>query len=822
MVQFKQIFLGEKPEYKRVITVQHCIRAGGKHNDLEDVGKDNYHHTFFEMMGNWSFGDYFKEEAIKYAFEFLTEVCNLNTERLYVTVYDEMDKESRAIWKKYLPESRIVSAGQKDNFWEMGEFGPCGPCTEIHYDRIGGRDASALVNQDDPNVLEIWNIVFMEFNRTPHGLIDLDVKKIDTGIGLERLLSILMEVKSNYQIDTFIEIIKSTEEETCGEKYDDLGTTNKTVAFRVVADHARTLAICLYYGVSFGNEGIGYVLRRILRRAVRFASEVLQIRENSLSKIVQKAADCLELGQVDVSQIDAEENMFKQTLKKGILQFDKLVKDNRLTSESVFKLYDTYGFPRDLTELMAQEKGVICETKDFEKHLQEQKERSKTKKETPITIELQFDGTDDSFKYDEKQVELDAKLLVCIKENELVEFDKAESGETYQLIFNRTNMYGECGGQVGDTGTIEFIKENKKVGEFTVVDTKILRNYIVHYGKLEGVVTEKVVIRRDQERRMKIRNNHSTCHILGDLVTVYIDEDAEQQGSYVDEFKCTYDFNYSGKITDEKLKVLEDAVNEFIKSNSPVEVLSMSKKEVAENNVHLMPNVKYPDPLRIIKMTHVNGMVFMEPCGGTHISKSSMIRKVRIVSEAAVSGGRRRIICVSGELADECDLNADEAKKSIENGTLARLEDKQMSVYMKRRLTVLNRDLIRKKNKAITERISTLVEETQNEILLNKLNSINTKTNKVILKEIDELKTDKKTQVKAMALVCECFAKKEMDAFVTMKVGEEVLVAAFRKNGKEIYKKIAEKYEKMRVSRDMLQGTLLQNKLSNFKSEVFE
>ncbi len=407
MVQFKTYFLNadQKPPAARITTSQHCIRAGGKHNDLEDVGKDNYHHTFFEMLGNWSFGDYGKEQAIDFAYEFLVSYLKLNPQNLYVTVFDEMDSQSRIYWRKYFPEYKIINSGKKDNFWEMGEYGPCGPCTEIHYDRIGNRDASSKVNKDDPDVLEIWNLVFMEFEKVPGNsdLIPLGRKCVDTGIGLERLLSILNNVKSNYLIDSFQTIIHHVES-LCDFKYSDSNDVPQDVAFRIIADHSRTIATCLYYQVEFSNVGVGYVLRRLLRRMLRYSNDVLKIPKGELKEIVKVAFSTLQplppiKNQDDIFQvIEVEENQFFDLLKKGTILFNKIVQEKgKLSSEDVFTLYDTHGFPIDLTKAMAEESKVEMNLDSLDDLINEAKEKSRNRESRAIEFfDFDFPPTDHS------------------------------------------------------------------------------------------------------------------------------------------------------------------------------------------------------------------------------------------------------------------------------------------------------------------------------------------------------------------------------------------------------------------------------------------
>ena len=808
MVQFKGIFLGEKPEYKRVNTVQHCIRAGGKHNDLDDVGKDNYHHTFFEMMGNWSFGDYFKEEAIQYAFEFLVDICKLDKERLYVTVYDELDSESRRIWQKYLPNSKIIESGMKDNFWEMGEFGPCGPCTEIHYDRIGGRDASDLVNKDDPNVLEVWNIVFMEFNRTPKGLIPLEIKKIDTGIGLERLLSILIDVKSNYLIDTFQSIIKVAEDKSA-KKYVDIENSKETVAFRVLADHSRTIAICVYYGVSFSNEGIGYVLRRILRRMVRYGDEVLNLDKNALIELILKAADSLELGEIDTSIVKLEIESFEKTLKKGLDKLHKMAEaDGKISSENLFLLYDSYGFPKDLTEIIAAEEGIEIDDSRFDELLEAQKERSKVNKEIPITINFPFEKTVDKYKYTEK--ELVVTLQAIVVDNEVVE--RINAGEYAYLIFNETCFYARRGGQIGDSGKIEFIEDNKTVGHFKVEDTIVVRGFVCHYGVFDsGRITKNAKLTYDICRRSAIAKNHSSCHILGGLIKQTIDGECEQQGSFVDEFKCTYDFNFKGKFTEKLLEELENNCNAFVESNAIVTSIYLSKEEVdKDNDIILMKNVKYPDPMRVIVMKNEN-ITLKELCGGTHVSNTSEIRKIRFIGENGVSTGIRRITICTGTAADACDENAKIAREMIKNGVVASL-DVQLSILEKRRIEELNKVLIKKITKEAKNKMVEKQKEIEREIE-EKLKKIS--FDHVEFKEIQNISSDKKNQMKMVAIVVDLYEKKGVNACVYTKTNDNMLLVGITLKDKKVLETLENKYKGLRRIREVLQGQLNEDEFNS-------
>lgn len=645
MVQFKNILTGTPTDLKKVCSIQRCIRAGGKHNDLDDVGKDTYHHTFFEMMGNWSFGDYFKKEAIEYAWEFLTKILKLDPSRLYVTYYEELDIESPLIWKEYCHISHILPENKKNNFWEMGEHGPCGPCTEIHYDRIGDRDASHLVNKDDPDVIEIWNIVFIEYNNTLEGLKPLDVKCIDTGIGLERLLSILNNVKSNYLIDSFTKIINNIYTFSTYKYLDSESLVD--CAFRVVSDHVRTLAVCLLDGVEFSNEGQGYVMRRILRRAVRYGHDILGIKKGNLSSLVisylvdeffskfgffyeteltEKNLQTDEKNLIEIKnefdniknfeqfydhqslekfksivqyKINKEEDLFLNTLKKGVDRFNKLaLKNQTIRSEEIFKLYDTYGFPTDLVKLMAEEKNIKLDFSEFEKIKTKAKEMSKNKKNEIFIEGIPY--TDDSMKYDFNGIT--STLLMYIIDDEVFHFkltknEKDSKTEKFTadiinintsfmlelntnaqigLIFNKTCFYSESGGQVGDTGTITFYYENSEVGKFKVIDTKKNGNFVIHYGALKGKLSSTAILEYDD--RINIQRNHTGCHLFNYFIRKHIN--TKQKGSLVNKFKFRFDY-----LCDEYINLheIEKEINNLIIQKKKVYVKEIPKDIFLEN-----------------------------------------------------------------------------------------------------------------------------------------------------------------------------------------------------------------------------------------------
>lgn len=715
MVQFKNYFLGEKSSYKRVATSQRCIRAGGKHNDLDDVGKDNYHHTFFEMLGNWSFGDYFKEEAIEFAYDFLVNDLKINKDNMYVTIYKEMDEASEKIWLKYLDQSKIIYSSFEDNFWEMGEYGPCGPCTEIHYDRIGNRDARDLVNKGDPDVIEFWNIVFMEYERTPKGLVPLKIKNIDTGIGLERLLSILMNVKSNYLIDSFQDIIKFIETK-CEFKYTDQNET-EDVAFRVLADHSRTIAVCLNDKVKFSSDGVGYVLRRILRRAVRYAHDTLKLEKGMLSQLVARAATYMGL-EIDVTVVDEEENLFLKTLVKGLNQLMKIYESKgKLDGSDIFILYDTYGFPVDLTELIVKEKNIPFSMEGFNECVLKAKEMSSKSNKKLTTVNFDFSKTDDSFKYTTNDIEAELKAIVL--DNEIV----SELPEKTQaaLVFDRTCFYGESGGQVGDRGSISFYGGNgRKIGVFNVQDTQIQRGFVLHIGELIGKISKKAKLTFDMSYRTPIRANHSSVHILNYFLRTYIK--TEQQGSLVDSEKARFDFE-SKKLSDDVLCGLEDKINNFIQGNVDVKVITCPKSEIlTDSHIIKMENEDYPENVRVVVMNGDNNVI-KEVCGGTHVSNTSEIKCVRLLSESGIKANTRRIMLVSGNRALEIDKNAEMLKKSLILGETVKI-DCQLSISQRREIENMNRENLRSIQKEIENTMDSLKKEIQTGLITFKLSSV--------------------------------------------------------------------------------------------------
>uniref|UniRef100_A0A2L2XX25 alanine--tRNA ligase n=1 Tax=Parasteatoda tepidariorum TaxID=114398 RepID=A0A2L2XX25_PARTP len=621
MNQYKPIFLGtvdpssDAAKYKRTVNTQKCIRAGGKHNDLDDVGKDVYHHTFFEMLGNWSFGDFFKKEICQWSWELLTEVFKLSKDRLYVTYFGgnaalglDPDDECKEIWKQVgLPEERILPFAMKDNFWEMGETGPCGPCSEIHYDRIGGRDAAHLVNADVPDVLEIWNLVFIQFNRENDGsLKPLPKKHVDTGMGLERLVSVIQDKSSNYDTDLFQPIFLSIQQSTGAVPYggkvgpDDV--TGIDMAYRVLADHARTLTVALADGGRPDNTGRGYVLRRILRRAVRYASEKLSAKPGMFASLVPVVINILgdifpELSkdpQTIMDIINDEEAQFLKTLNRGRLLLERAIKkltSNVLPGDVAWRLYDTYGFPVDLTQLMVEEKGLEVDMIGYEEAKKQAQLMSQAKGEGVVDeikldvhaiSDLQSKGvpaTDDSPKYSyrslsdsmDSKYEFDSCLGTVLALRIQKAFtDHVENGQECGIILDRTSFYAEAGGQIYDTGFM--VKENDEDTEFTVKEVQLQGGYVIHLGTLCGSVKvgDKMKLMIDEERRKLVMNNHTGTHILNFALRKALATECDQKGSLVAPDRLRFDFTNKGAMTVAQVKEAEIVANQAVRKNGEV------------------------------------------------------------------------------------------------------------------------------------------------------------------------------------------------------------------------------------------------------------
>lgn len=655
MNQFKDLFLGNS-EVKdpRVANTQKCLRVSGKHNDLEEVGVDTYHHTMFEMLGNWSFGDYFKKEAIEWAWELLTEHYEIDKDRLYVTVFEgdssdnlPMDEEAMSVWKNLIAEERILKANKKDNFWEMGETGPCGPCSEIHVDIRSDEErkkksGAELVNQDHPQVIEVWNLVFMEFNRMADGsLKPLPNKHIDTGMGLERLAMVLQQKTSNYDTDVFQPYIRKIEA-LSGKKY---GATDskEDVAMRVISDHLRAVSFSIADGQLPANTGAGYVIRRILRRAIRYGFSFLGLEKpfiNELSQVLVKEMGEffpeLERQQELIGKvIREEEESFLRTLDKGIERLNEKLQGGikMLDGRDVFELYDTYGFPVDLTALIAAERGVRIDEKGFETALNEQKDRSRAagKIATDDWVVLMDDEREEFIGYDRT-----SSPVRITRYRKVTQKGK----ERYQLVFNITPFYAESGGQVGDTG---FIKsENETVA---IRDTKKENNLIVHFTdalpKQPEAEFEAVV---DDSRRQSTARNHSATHLLHEALREVLGEHVEQKGSMVHPDYLRFDFSHFSKMTDEEVQQVETLVNQRILANLELdERRNVPLDEAKESGAMMLFGEKYGDLVRVIKFG-----TSVELCGGTHVAATGAIGTFKIVSESAVAAGVRRIEAYSG------------------------------------------------------------------------------------------------------------------------------------------------------------------------------
>jgi len=663
MNQFKDIFLGNSPARNpRVADTQKCLRVSGKHNDLEEVGHDTYHHTMFEMLGNWSFGDYFKKEAIDWAWELLVDIYRIPVDKLYVTVFEgdekdgvPMDSEAYGFWSKYLPEERILKGNKKDNFWEMGDSGPCGPCSEIHVDirnedekaKLNGRD---LVNEGHPQVIEIWNLVFIQFNRKANGqLEELPAKHVDTGMGFERLCMVIQGKQSNYDTDVFQDVITRIAH-LAGKKY---GTDEKAdIAMRVIADHLRAISFAITDGQLPSNNKAGYVIRRILRRAVRYGYTFLGFRKPFIHQLVQVLAEKMgdafpELNkqqELVVNVIREEEDSFLRTLETGIKMLDTIIEDTKkkkgleVNGNVAFELYDTFGFPLDLTELILREQGLTVNREEFELAMEMQKNRSRsaTQLETGDWIELQQALGEGFVGYDT----LEAKIKI----NRYRKV-KGKKGEFFQLVFNTTPFYAESGGQVGDSGTIE-INGNK----VEIFDTVKENNLTVHLAKElpanpEGIFTALVNV---QNRRLT-ENNHTATHLLDHALREVLGKHIEQKGSLVNPDSLRFDFNHFQKVTDEELLLIQKRVNELIRANDRCD----ERREVPIAEAESMGAIalfgeKYGDQVRVIKFGDS-----VELCGGTHVESTGTIGQFIILSEGSISAGVRRIEAITASKAEE-------------------------------------------------------------------------------------------------------------------------------------------------------------------------
>ncbi len=680
MNQFKEFFLGNSvAKNKRVTDTQKCLRVSGKHNDLEEVGKDTYHHTMFEMLGNWSFGDYFKEDAIRWAWELLTMEFKIDKESLYVSVFEgstedglEIDQEAFDLWKAIVPEERILLGNKKDNFWEMGDQGPCGPCSEIHVDirseaekaKVSG---ASLVNQDHPQVVEIWNLVFMQYNRKADGTLEnLPAKHVDTGMGFERLCMVLQGKKSNYDTDVFTPIIREIEQVT-NSKYGKQEETD--IAIRVISDHIRAVSFSIADGKLPSNTGAGYVIRRILRRAVRYGFTFLDTKGPFMYRLVNVLTDTLgdafpelkEQRQLIENVIKEEEHSFLKTLEQGLGLLDQVVsgtKGKEVDGRKAFELYDTYGFPVDLTALIVQEKGFTLDEKGFETAMQEQKERSKsasktTKEDWTILTE---DPEQEFIGYD--FLEANVKLVKYRK------ITSKKEGEQYQLVLNMTPFYPEGGGQVGDKGYLEV--PNGDV--IYILDTKRENNEIVHFTKnLPKRLDETFKAVVDAAQRRRTEANHTATHLLHQALREVLGTHVEQKGSAVHSKYLRFDFSHFAKMTDDELQAVELFVNARITGQLPFEEnRSVPMEEALEQGAMALFGEKYGDAVRTVRFGNS-----IELCGGTHVKNSGDIWYFKIRSEGAVAAGIRRIEAITSDAVrdfyEENDRKLSEIKHKLNN-----------------------------------------------------------------------------------------------------------------------------------------------------------
>ena len=663
MNQFKDIILGNvAPKNHRVADSQKCLRVSGKHNDLEEVGHDTYHHTMFEMLGNWSFGDYFKENAIAYAWEFLTDVMKLDKDRLYATVFEgnqdeglAQDAEARKIWMHYLPEDRILFGNKKDNFWEMGDMGPCGPCSEIHIDlrpdvERALKPGRELVNKDHPLVIEIWNLVFMQYNRKADGSLEnLPNHHVDTGMGFERLCMAVQGKTSNYDTDVFSPIIDEIAR-LSGIKYGEKEEAD--VAMRVVADHLRTIAFSITDGQLPSNVKAGYVIRRILRRAVRYAYTYLNQKDAFIYRLMPVLITVmgehypeLKSQQVLIEKvIREEENAFLRTLDKGIRLLDRIIattkEENFVTvpGNVAFELYDTYGFPLDLTELILREQGLVVNRREFQAEMAAQKARSRSAAsvDTDDWIELINDDVQEFVGYDYTEVEVKiTRYRKVVTKNKLF----------YHLVFNITPFYAEGGGQIGDSGLLIGKHE-----EIRILDTKKENGLTIHIvEKLPEDVLQTFVAKEDKDKRMLTAHNHTATHLLDYALRKVLGTHVEQKGSYVSDEYLRFDFSHFQKMTDEELTEVASIVNRLIRRNLPLEEFrSIPIANAREMGALAVFGEKYGDLVRVIKYGDS-----IELCGGTHVAATGQIGFFKILSESSVSAGVRRIEAITADKAEE-------------------------------------------------------------------------------------------------------------------------------------------------------------------------
>ena len=757
MNQFKNIFIGtQQPNDLRIVNSQKCLRVSGKHNDLEEVGIDTYHHTFFEMLGNWSFGDYFKEEIINWSFELLTDHYKIDKEDLYVTVFKgstedntPADEESFNYWKKFFPDEKIIYCDKKENFWEMGEYGPCGPCSEIHIDirskdeknKINARD---LINKDHPHIIEIWNLVFIQYNRLMDGsLKKLDNKYVDTGMGLERLCMVLQNKKSTYETDLFESLISEIEK-ISGSKYLEDDKIDK--AIRVISDHTRAVVISIADGQHPSNIGPGYVIRRILRRAIRFGYTYLNIKDPFIYKLVSKVSKDLQNVYPNIKDdnkiietvIKDEESAFLKTLDQGIVLLNKLIKSSEnkiIDGQDAFKLYDTYGFPVDLTSLIAAESGFKVNVKGFDENMQKQKERSSSKSKIKYSDWNIIDENAESnfIGYDKLKSEMN---LIRFREVE------TENEMNLHLVFDNTPFYAESGGQIGDTGSIE--SSSKEVIE--IIDTIKDNDYIIHVtNKMPNNQDSPFIGIVDSKRRQQITSNHTSTHLLNLALKKILGTNVEQRGSMISEESFRFDFSHQIKLSKDELNKVEEYVNNLIKESIDlIEERSADYKEVIKKGAIGLFSEKYGEKVRTIKFNES-----YELCGGTHVNNTKDIGSFKIISEGSQAFGIRRIVATSSE------------KKILEENL------KQKSIKEKAATDQANR-LLKKENESINKiKVESIKEDIIKNLRLS--NSVNT--------YIGELEID----LKSIKDLCFMLSDKIEKLFVIIvsKTDDKVFISCF-------------------------------------------
>ena len=697
MAQFKEYFLGNgTPKSNRIADTQKCLRVSGKHNDLDDVGKDTYHHTMFEMLGNWSFGDYFKKEAIAWAWELLTEKYGISKDQIYVTVFEgdkgdgtSLDEEALELWKQHIAEDRILYGNKKDNFWEMGDIGPCGPCSEIHVDirpeadRLAV-DGKTLVNMDHPQVIEIWNLVFMQYQRKADGSLEsLPARHIDTGMGFERLAMVLQGKSSNYDTDVFQPTINKLEE-ISGVKY---GTAEKTdIAIRVVVDHLRAVSFAIADGQLPSNTGAGYVIRRILRRAISYGYRFLGLKEPFIYKLypILKAEmgdffpELVKQETIVTGVIREEEASFLRTIEQGLNRLNQIIEQlgnsKVVPGDVVFELYDTFGFPADLSRIVAEDHGFTIDEAGFEAEMAKQKERSKkaTALVTDDWVILDDKGNEISIAYDNTEAEVKITRYRKVKN---------KKGEFFQLVFNQTPFYAESGGQIGDTGSISTLNET-----IEVVDTKKENNLVIHFVEtLPENVNATFNAKVDTEKRNETTKNHSATHLMHEALREVLGNHVEQKGSYVGDDYLRFDFSHFSKMTDEELTIVEQKVNDKIAEALPlIEKRDCDINEAIAEGAMALFGEKYGDKVRVIRFGSS-----IELCGGTHVKNTADIRLFRILSESSTAAGIRRIEAITSNKAIEAYKDAEKNY----NDVLAALKTKNDAVKAVQHLLDENAEL---------------------------------------------------------------------------------------------------------------------------------